>query len=157
MSRARAGRATAEATGPTTAPAAQGVLVDTGALVALFDRGDPQHAAVSAWLAACHAPLHTVEAVLVETGFFLPARLRPALARLAAQQVLQVHALDAAAHTRLAQLFEKYRDQDPDWADMALVWLAETLGLNRIATLDLSDFAVYRIHGRSRFELELLR
>lgn len=155
MSRTRRDRAAPPA--PAAADRSAGVLVDTGALVALFDRADPQHAAVTAWLAGCHATLHTVEAVLSEASFFLPARLRPALARVAQQGVLQVHALDAAAHGRLVQLFEKYRDQDPDWADMALVWLAESQGLNRIATLDVVDFSVYRIHGRSRFQLELLR
>lgn len=40
---------------------------------------------------------------------------------------------------------------------MALVWLAEALGLRRIATLDVTDFGAYRIHGRGRFQLELLR
>jgi hypothetical protein len=38
-----------------------------------------------------------------------------------------------------------------------LVWLAETLGTPRIATLDVAHFSVYRIHRRKRFELELLR
>lgn len=141
---------------PQSAPA-RGVLVDTGALVALFDRNDSHHAAVGAWLAGCDAPLHTVEAVLAEACFFLPARLRPALAGLAQRGVIRVHLLDAAAHGRMAELFEKYRDQDPDWTDMALLWLAETSGLRRIATLDVTDFSVYRLHGRTRLQLELLR
>jgi hypothetical protein len=34
---------------------------------------------------------------------------------------------------------------------------AETIGITRIATLDVADFSIYRIHGRKRFELELLR
>jgi len=38
-----------------------------------------------------------------------------------------------------------------------LIWLAEATGITRIATLDVADFSVYRIHGRKRFELELLR
>ena len=40
---------------------------------------------------------------------------------------------------------------------MELVWLAEATGINRIATLDVADFSVYRVYGRKRFELELLR
>ena len=36
-------------------------------------------------------------------------------------------------------------------------WLAEATGIHRIATLDVADFNVYRINGRKRFELELLR
>lgn len=54
----------------------QGVLVDTGVLVAVFNRSDPQHLAATAWLARNRAPLPTVESVISETAFFLPARLR---------------------------------------------------------------------------------
>jgi hypothetical protein len=46
---------------------------------------------------------------------------------------------------------------DPDWADVSLIWLAEAMSITRIATVDVTDFSVYRIHGRKRFELELLR
>ena len=135
---------------------AQGVLVDTGVLVAVFNRSDPQHHAAVSWLARNRAPLLTVEPVLSETAFFLPARLRTALAEMASRGVLKVHSPDAAGHARMAELFAKYGDQDPDWADLALVWLAETAGVNQIATLDVADFSVYRINGRRRFEMALL-
>lgn len=133
------------------------VLVDTGVLVALFDHHDAHHAAAQAWLARTHERLLTVAPVLAEAAFFLPPRLRSRLARLAAQDVLKVHRPDAAGYARIVQLFDKYADQDPDWADMELVWLAETAGTTRIATVDVVDFSVYRINGRRRFELELLR
>ncbi len=133
------------------------VLVDTGVLVALFDQRDAHHAAVAAWMAACQARLVTVVPVLMETAFFLPTRLCAALAGLAANGTLTVHHPDGAGYARIAQLFAKYADQDPDWADMELVWLAETLGQVRIATVDVADFSVYRVNGRKRFELELLR
>lgn len=102
------------------------------------------------------APMLTVAPVLSEAAFFLPARLRAALAGMAARGVFEVHQPDAQGYKRIAQLFEKYSDQDPDWADLELVWLAESTGVHRIATLDVTDFSVYRIHGRKRFELELL-
>lgn len=137
--------------------AAASILVDTGVLVALFDRLDAHHDRVQAWMANSDATLLTVAPVLSETAFFLPARLRVALAGLAARGVLQVHHPDASGYARMAQLFQKYGDQDPNWADLELVWLAETTGIHRIATLDVGDFSVYRIHGRKRFELELLR
>lgn len=130
--------------------------MDTGVLVAVFNRLDPHHATATAWLTRNTAPLLTVDAVLSETAFFLPARLRAGLAGLAARGVLQVHQPDAAGHARMAELFLKYADQDPDWADLALVWLAEAVGVNQIATLDVADFSVYRIHGRKRFEMALL-
>jgi predicted nucleic acid-binding protein len=133
------------------------VLLDTGPLVALYARDDPRHGAVSQWLASFSGELHTVESVLTEAAFFLPARMRPVLADLAASGALHLHHPDAAGLQRIAALLRKYADRDPDWADIALVWLAETTGTHRIATLDIADFSVYRIHGRKRFEMELLR
>jgi predicted nucleic acid-binding protein len=133
------------------------VLLDTGVLVAMFDRLDPHHAAATAWMATHHVALHTVTPVLSEAAFFLTPRLRAALARVVASGLFEVHQPDAAGYARMAQLFEKYADCSPDWADLELVWLAETTGIHRIATLDVADFSVYRIHGRKRFALELLR
>jgi predicted nucleic acid-binding protein len=125
--------------------------------VALFDRLDAHHSAAAAWFARLSAPLHTVAPVLSEAAFFLPPRLRGALAQLAARGILQIHQPDLVGYSRIAQLFDKYVDQDPDWADLELVWLAESSGIHRIATLDVADFSIYRIKGRKRFELELLR
>jgi predicted nucleic acid-binding protein len=133
------------------------VLLDTGVLVAVYARDDPYHNAAKRWLAGFRGTLHTVEPVLTETGFFLPARSRLALAELAAQGVIRVHHPDVAGYARIAALTRKYADLDPDWADVTLVWLAEISGISRIATLDVSDFSVYRIHGRKCFDLELLR
>ena len=65
--------------------------------------------------------------------------------------------MHTAGCARMAELLAKYADQDPDWADMALVWLAEATGIAQIATLDVADCSVYRVKGRKRFELELLR
>ena len=133
------------------------VLLDTGPLVALYARDDGRHAAVTQWMAGYRGELHTVEAVLTEAAYFLPARTRAALAELAMSGALQLHTVDAGGYSRIAALMRKYADRDPDWADIALVWLAEAAGITRIATLDVADFSVYRIHGRKRFELELLR
>ncbi len=139
------------------AGARPGVIIDTGVLVALHRRDDARHADVVRWFTGFNGEMHTVEAVLTESAYFMPARSRAALARLAASGRLQLHRPDAAGHARMADLFGKYEDQDPDWADLALVWLAETASIARIATLDIADFSVYRINGRKRFELELLR
>ena len=133
------------------------VLLDTGPLVALYARDDGRHAAVTQWMASFRGELHTVEPVLTEAAYFLPPRTRAVLADLAMSGALHLHRPDAAGYARIAALLRKYADRDPDWADIALVWLAETSGITRIATLDVADFSVYRIHGRKRFELELLR
>ena len=69
------------------------------------------------------------------------------------QGALSVQHPDSLAHARMANLAEKYHDQDADYADVALIWLAEKTGFARILTLDVQDFSVYRINGRKRFEL----
>ncbi|HSV36021.1 MAG TPA: PIN domain-containing protein [Ramlibacter sp.] len=132
------------------------VLLDTGVLVALFDEADARHPAARRWLASCSAQLHTVEPVLCETAFFLPPSRRAAVAELAAGATVRIHHPDAAAFKRIAFLFRKYADLDPDWADLCLLWLAEESGIHHIATLDVRDFSTYRIHGRSKFILEPL-
>lgn len=132
------------------------VLLDTGVLVALYNRNDRLHDRARAWLASFRGQLHSVEPVLSEAAFFLPARLRAALADLASAGIVRIHHPDAEGLARTAALFRKYQSLDPDWADVALVWLAEHLGTRRIATIDVTDFSVYRLHGRTRFELEML-
>ena len=133
-----------------------GVLLDTGVLVALLLRDDPRHEAAAQWLAGCASPLHTVEPVLAETAFFLPAHQRAVVADLAASGKVRLHHPDTAGLKRIGAILRKYVDLQPDWADAALVWLAEASGIGRIATLDVRDFSTYRIHGRAKFALEAI-
>ncbi len=155
MTAKRPSRVTAKL--PASRVSRQAVLLDTGPLVALYERTDAWHAAVAKWIADFDGELHTVPAVLAEAAYFLPVRTRAALADLAGSGTLRLHHPEAEGHSRIAALLRKYADNDPDWADIQLVWLAEITGINRIATLDAADFNTYRIHGRRRFELELLR
>lgn len=130
------------------------ILLDTGILVALLDQSDPKHDAAAQWLSEREATLHTVDAVLTETCFFLPFHLRGTLAELAASGTVHIHQPDAAAYKRVAAILRKYADLGPDWADATMVWLAEASGIHRIATVDVRDFSAYRIHGRSKFMIE---
>ena len=131
-----------------------GILLDTGVLVAILSEADPRHGAATRWLAQLKARLHTVDAVLTETSFFLPAERRALLAEMAATGAVQIHQPDGSSYTRVGSFLRKYADLRPDWADATLVWLAEQTGIHRIATLDVRDFSAYRIHGRSKFLIE---
>ena len=145
--------ATAIATAKAATPAAAPVLLDTGPLVALYAPDDPWHQRATQWVADFNGALHTVGSVLAEAAWQLPARDRSMIARLAQRGAFQVHVPDASGHARMAWLLDKYADLDPDWADIELLWLAESTGIQRIATLDAADFSVYRIHGRKAFDL----
>jgi len=60
--------------------------------------------------------------------------------------------LSSSAVERTAKLMERYADGPMDLADATLVALAEEQNDRRFFTLD-SDFHVYRIRGRQRFEV----
>ena len=78
-------------------------------------------------------------------------RGREALWRLVSSARLMLADLSPAAVERSARLMDKYADLPMDLGDATLVALAEERGQRRVFTLD-SDFTVYRIDGRGRFE-----
>jgi len=134
-------------------------LVDTGALVALFNRSDRHHAAASAWFASVRGGLLTTEAVITETAYVLaasPAHQRAALRwvqRARTAGLLEVGAV--ADHAALAAILERYASLPCDYADATLIALAQKSGVAAIATIDQRDFSVYRIGGRKRFRILL--
>lgn len=54
--------------------------------------------------------------------------------------------------TRMQTLMKKYSDTPMDFADASLIAVAESLNTSKILTSD-SDFEVYRVNGRTRFEI----
>ena len=128
-------------------------IIDTGLLVALFSPQDRWHACAKDWLGRFNGRLLTVDAVLTEAAYFLPEYRRAELAELGASGIFEVIAPDAKAYRRIAELLRTYARQDPDWADICLVWLAERSNVLRIVTVDTTDFSIYRVNGRNRFEL----
>ena len=57
---------------------------------------------------------------------------------------LTVVDVPAGATLGLADRMDKYADLPMDLADASLIWLAESLGVLDILTLDRRDFGVYR-------------
>jgi len=129
------------------------LIADSGFLIALFDTRELHHAAARVYLQHCAQPLVTVEAVVVEVSFFLAGSQRRAFLNAIAAAALPVLPLEANSHRRIAELLRKYDDLAPDYADLALIDLAERSALNAILTLDTHDFSRYRIKGRKCFNL----
>ena len=134
-------------------------LVDTGAVVALINRGDRHHPAAVEWFKSFRGKMLTTEAVITETAYVLaasPAHQRAALIwfdRACAAGLLQVEPVtDYAA---LARIIEQYANLPCDYADATLIALAERTRVTAIATIDQRDFSVYRLRGRKRFSLLL--
>lgn len=131
-------------------------LTDAGPLVALIDADEADHPTCVLALRHLELPLITTWPAFTEAMQLLsraggPAG-RQALWRLVFTDRLQVADLDRAALKRTAALMDKYADRPMDLADATLVAVAEIRNQRRIFTLD-GDFAMYRIHGRSRFEI----
>ncbi len=132
------------------------ILVDAGPLIAIIDRGEPDHRICVEALSSLTGPMLTTWPALTEAIYLLgraggwPAQ--EALWKLLARDDLQLVDLDQSLLRRTRALMKKYVDVPMDLADATLVAAAEKLKLNRILTLD-SDFQIYRLAGRRYFEV----
>ena len=129
------------------------VLVDTGFLVALFRPSDRLRKQARECLRASRHPLVTAAPVIVETCFFLDTAAKCKLLEWVQRGALSVADLPAGAYAELSVILRKYADRQIDFADAALVWLANQAGIRGILTVDEADFAVFRLKGGKRFEL----
>lgn len=129
------------------------VLVDTGFLVALGRGRDPLHQAAVAWLEQATLPLVTVTAVVVEACHFLGLQSRITLLEWFANEGSAVVEVPPEAYPELSQTMERYRERDIDFADAALVWLAEETSHRAILTVDDGDFGMFRLKGGAAFDL----
>lgn len=132
------------------------LLTDAGPLIAIIDRGEPDHARCVAALAQVSLPLVTTWPAFTEAMYLVGAaggwRGQAGLWTLVERDDLQIADLSEAATARMRALMEQYRDLPMDLADASLVALAEERGLASIFTLD-SDFRVYRLPRKKPFTL----
>lgn len=131
-------------------------LTDAGPLIALIDADESDHQLCVDALGQLALPLVTTWPAFTEAMYLLArsggAPGRKALWTLVLSGRLHLADLDREALERSAALMDKYADRPMDLADATLVALAEQRGQRRIFTLD-ADFTIYRLHGRTRFEV----
>jgi len=129
-------------------------LTDAGPLVALIDADEADHRMCTLVLDGFRLPLVTTWPAFTEAIYLLSRaggqQGSGALWKLALSGRLDIATPKALA--RSAQLMAKYADRPMDLAGATLVALAEERGDRQIFTLD-SDFEIYRLHGRLRFEI----
>lgn len=128
------------------------IVVDTGPLVALFDRDDVYHDRAVEFSHQARAGAFSTIAVITESMFILRKNLqaRRNLLTLIYNGGLTLVEPQPEDFERIAVLMEKYADLPMDFADAVVVALCERLGTNRIATVD-RDFTIYRYKGRTKF------
>jgi len=124
------------------------VVVDSGPLIALFDRDDAWHGPVVKFLRKYPGlRLMTTWAVLNETSALLGSRVgkQAELDFLAwiERGGVTVAAQEAGAIQGIRALVEKYRDLPFDFADASVAVLAAESGISQVLTLD-RDFEIYR-------------
>ena len=131
------------------------ILIDTGPIVALLRRPDQHHEQCAAALRKLERPLATVWPVVTEAMFLLGDRpdAQAALWQSLEDEAIALLALDRDDVPRIRELMWKYRDRPMDFADAALVRVAEREGLDSVFTVDRKDFGVYRLSGRRRFQI----
>jgi len=126
-------------------------IADTGFLVAFANGQDRYHEWANEVAKGITEPLLTCEAVLAETAFHLHsvsvtlAMLRTGLIELA---------FDCNDHlTQIAGLAERYKDREPDLADLCLIRMSEMYPRHSVVTIDRRDFRVYRRNKREAIPL----
>lgn len=133
------------------------ILTDTGPIVALLNRNDPNHGrCLAAAKAFVTGTLITTLPCFTEAMYFLaktggssgPQRLWA----LRATGKLIIHPWNEAELARMNVLMELYKDTPMDFADASLVATAESLGVSEVFTID-RHFYAYRIHSRTPFKV----
>ncbi|MEA3548447.1 MAG: PIN domain-containing protein [Thermodesulfobacteriota bacterium] len=132
------------------------ILIDSGPLIALFDSSDKYHTSTINFIKTNKYPLVTTLASITETLHLLDFNRNAQIDFLewVHRGAVEIHNIENDDFNRLKALTEKYRDLPMDFADSCLVYLAEKLNLNTIATID-RDFTIYRIQGRRKFKIIL--
>jgi predicted nucleic acid-binding protein len=132
------------------------VLIDSGPLIALFDASDKHHHEAVKFIKSNRALLITTLASVTETLHLLDFNRNAQIDFIEwiHRGAVKVHGIENSDFGRIKELTAKYRDLPMDFADSCLVYLAEKLGIDTVATID-RDFSVYRINGRKKFKIIL--
>ncbi len=123
----------------------QGVLLDTGPLVAYLKRQDQFHQWAITELASIEPPMFTCEAVIVEACFLLrnTYRGKETVISLLSTGRIQIPFSLSEEVAAIGELLARYQSVPMSVADACLVRMSELYSGSALLTLD-SDFLIYR-------------
>lgn len=127
------------------------VLIDAGPLVALFATDDAHHTRYDRFVGEASVRglrLVTTWPCIVEASYILDAPWRFELLQWIEQGGVQVFPFDPSHLAVMLPWMRRYTEKtkrDMDLADASLLWLASETGLREIMTVDVNDFARYRL------------
>lgn len=127
-------------------------LIDSGPLIALFDRNDKYHLASVKFIKDNNNELVTTLASMTETLHLLDFNRNAQIDFLGwvNSGAVTLELITAEDLLRIKELTIKYKDLPMDFADACLVFLGEKFNINTIATIG-RDFDVYRLKGKQPF------
>jgi len=129
------------------------ILIDTGPLIALFDKDDKYHDDIKDFIKKNRFKFVSTTAVVTEVTHMLDFNINAQIGFLEwiIREGLVLHEISLKEIIRVIELCKKYQDRPMDFADATLVVAAEQTGLREIISID-SDFDVYRIFKKERIE-----
>jgi uncharacterized protein len=120
------------------------VLVDTGIVYAYYDRSDRWHARARSLVRGAHGGLILPAPVIPEVDHLLGVRLGPKSRAVFYGGITGGYYLVAdlplPAYGRVAELNQRFASLNLGFVDAAIVALAESIGVSRIATTDRRHF-----------------
>ena len=130
------------------------ILIDSGPLIALFDASDKYHNKAVDFIKSNKYPLVTTLASVTETLHLLNFNRNAQIDFIEwiHRGAVEIQNIENSDFERLKELTEKYRDLPMDFADSCLVYLAEKLSVNTIATVD-RDFTITAFKAEDNLKL----
>lgn len=127
----------------------QGVLIDTGPLVAFLNRRDRFHDWTATQWNQIAAPMFTCEAVISESCYLLSGikSANDRVMQLLQREILRISFVLGEHIDQVKKLLIKYQSLPMSLADACLVRMSELHSNSYVFTLD-SDFNLYRKNGR---------
>ena len=120
-------------------------LIDSGPLIALFDKDDNYHESIKTFLKSYKGFLYTSWAVITEVLHMLDFNVEVQIDFLQwiKRGGLEVVLLSQSNIARIIEISEKYSDVPMDFADATLIIISELKNIGEVISID-SDFYIYR-------------
>ncbi len=121
------------------------MLIDSGPLIALFDKSDHYHPKVFGFLRDFKGELITTWAVITEVSHMLDFNLQVQLdfMQWVERGGLNIAMIEQSELFVMRQMMQKYSNVPMDLADATLMYLSQRDKINHIISID-SDFDIYR-------------
>lgn len=124
------------------------LVLDTGPLLASFDRSDRAHGACRTLINEATEQLVIPSPVLVELDYWINARLSPGVLTAFLVDIEEgayvIEDLRPSDYQRVRQLCDRYADADIGFVDAAVLAIVERLDEPKLATLDRRHFSYLR-------------